>query len=441
MKNSVLLPMTISAIVASLTAAPALAGGQHGAEIPTTKSVVTLKDFDFFRSLETPPFGVGENPVGVAVDGKGNVLTGLLFTGDILEVKPGSGKSSQFSKLPIVNPVPPPPAELDENRDPIDPGCPIRPSGQTRTAFMTGFARHRRGDLYVGLPTCDSEVNIHGIWRVSRNGKKTEPFAPLPVQDLPKGLAFSKGGNFPLYVTNLHDFRVSRDECRDALGTPDACTLKIWSIDHKGNVTDWIEDPLLFGNPDSPLDHPHGVNGIVVDKKGKNVYVTITDFGRVLRIPINKDGSAGDPEIFFEEDDPPEDPEERDLFGMDGITQGPDGNFYIVIVRTDQLIAIPPDGSDYTEMVVGHPLDGPTQLVFGKGYYSRKSLPPLYITSGSGRRIFLWSLAAFNPNGLLEGVKELINFGALTEEEAIDLNPRPALVRVLLEADGRRRGY
>jgi hypothetical protein len=31
-------------------------------------------------------------------------------------------------------------------------------------------------------------------------------------------------------------------------------------------------------------------------------------------------------------------------WGMDGITIGPDGNFYIVIVRTDELVALPPDG-------------------------------------------------------------------------------------------------
>ena len=98
------------------------------------------------------------------------------------------------------------------------------------------------------------------------------------------------------------------------MGTANACSLKIWRIDQSGAVSVWKESPLFYGSPDSPLLHPHGVNGIVVDDAGQNVYVTVTDYGRVIRIPINGNGSAGTPQVVFEN---------VNYWGMDGITDGP----------------------------------------------------------------------------------------------------------------------
>jgi hypothetical protein len=320
---------------------------------------------------------------------------------------------------------------------------------------------HRSGNLYVGLPNCDPAT--HGIWRVHPDGS-AEPFAQVPLSQLPKGLALTNG-DFPLYVTDLHDFTHSRDA--DLTLRPEvpncrvqACSLRIWRIDQNGQVIIWKESTLFYGSVDSPLLHPHGVNGIVVDKAGKNVYVTVTDHGRVIRIPINSDGSAGSAEVIFESPtEPPPDAGGNPLnqgmpryWGMDGITIGPDGNFYIVIVRTDELVTLPPDlqactgsppspcnGSSIQVLHQGHPLDGPTQLTFGeskrdgKDDKAGKSLPPLYITNASGRRTFFVNGARFYGNGdLISGIGVLIGFGAISEVEAIDLQPHSSLVRMLL---------
>lgn len=123
---------------------------------------------------------------------------------------------------------------------------------------------------------------------------------------------------------------------------------------------------------------------------------------------------------------------------MDGITVGPDGNLYIVIVRTDELVVLPPDGSSIQVLHQGHPLDGPTQLVFGPDHdvhHRRKqnSLLPLYITNGAGRRVFFVNGARFFGEGdLLAGIGLLVGFSAISELDAVDLQPRPSLVRVLL---------
>ena len=115
---------------------------------------------------------------------------------------------------------------------------------------------------------------------------------------------------------------------------------------------------------------------------------------------------------------------------------GPDGNLYIVIVRTDQLVALHPNGSGFKVLMQGHPFDGPTQLTFGKGKAGAGAadLPPLYVSNGSGARVFFYSLAAFGlgQGNLLSGINQLVNAGIRTAAEVIDLQPHPSVVRVLL---------
>jgi sugar lactone lactonase YvrE len=407
--------LLIACAMLVVTTTPML--GKDAADpIPNPTAVVTVKDFDFFAT--------GNNPVGVAVDHSGDIKTGILglpilgprASTPIYSITP-EGESSLFVNLPLATDIGPC-RDARPGRDFISPGVQQEP-----TPFMTGLVYHRNGDLYVGLPNC--QPGTHGIWRVTPDGT-AQVFATVPLSQLPKGLAFSNGG-FPLYVTDLHDFTHSRAQCKAVVGTPNACTLRIWRIDENGTVTVWKESTLFYGNPDSPLLHPHGVNGIVVDNAGQNVYVTVTDWGRVVRVPINKDGSAGAAQVVFED---------INYWGMDGITQGPDGNLYIVIVRTDQLVSLHPDGTGFKVLVQGHPLDGPTQLTFGKGKAGAGAadLPPLYITSGSGARVFFFNLAAFvfGQGNLMTGLNQLVNLGIKTPNEIIDLQPRPSLVRVLL---------
>jgi sugar lactone lactonase YvrE len=401
-------------VIAAFAMAPA---AQAADAIPNQppKAVVTIKDFDLFVT--------GNNPVGVAVDHRGDLKVGILglpvfgprSSTPIYTVTP-EGESSIFTNVPLATDLNPC-RTARPGRDFVAPGVLQEP-----TPFMTGFAYHRNGDLYVGLPNCDPQT--HGIWRVSRDGT-AQPFAAVPLSQLPKGLAFTNGG-FPLYVTDLHDFTRSREDCKKALGSPNACVLKIWRIEQNGSVSVWKESSLFYGSPDSPLLHPHGVNGIVVDDSGQNVYVTVTDSGRIIRIPINRNGSAGDAQVVFEN---------FNYWGMDGITIGPDGNLYVVIVRTDQLVAVHPDGTGFKVLLQGHPLDGPTQLTFGKGKagVGAADLPPLYITNGSGARAFFYQVAyALGQGNLLQGLNQLVNLGIQTPEQIIDMKPHPSVSRVSL---------
>jgi hypothetical protein len=96
------------------------------------------------------------------------------------------------------------------------------------------------------------------------------------------------------------------------------------------------------------------------------------------------------------------------------------------------LVALHSDGSSFRVLVQGHPLDGPTQLTFGKGSAGpgKAALLPLYISNGSGARIFFYNVAfALGQGSLLNGITQLVNLGAQTAEGVIDLQPRPSVVR------------
>ncbi|MGH1344262.1 MAG: hypothetical protein ACRBN8_22075 [Nannocystales bacterium] len=83
----------------------------------------------------------------------------------------------------------------------------------------------------------------------------------------------------------------------------------------------WLESPLLEGDPALPgppdrFPVPIGANGM--DVVGNDLFVTVTDYGRVVRIPLDG-GQPGTPEVFVENDD---------LFGIASVDFDDAGNFY-----------------------------------------------------------------------------------------------------------------
>ena len=103
---------------------------------------------------------------------------------------------------------------------------------------------------------------------------------------------------------------------------------------------------------------PLGANGLAFDAAGENLYVSVTELGRIVRIPLNADGSAGDAVVFVE-----------DLEGMglpDGMTFDGAGNLYVAVVGNDKVVSISPQG-EVTTLDEGSPLQNPSDLRFGVG--------------------------------------------------------------------------
>jgi sugar lactone lactonase YvrE len=260
------------------------------------------------QTLATFDPSKGEFPEGVAVDKRQNVYVGLALTGEIRRFAPEGG-SSTLATLPIGG------------------------------GFLLGLATDARGNIYAALASFDPAT--HGVWRVERDGLQ-ERIAALPANGGPNALAFDKAGN--LYVTD------------SALGA-------VWRIPRGGEPELFIQHPLL--EPERGTQIP-GANGIALAER--SLLVTNTRFGRIVRIPIGRDGTAGEPTTLIERDD---------LIGADGVALDVRDNLYVVMFggpAGGRLVRISPDGQ--VEQLAGEAegLTGPASLAFGTAEHARKAV-------------------------------------------------------------------
>lgn len=142
----------------------------------------------------------------------------------------------------------------------------------------------------------------------------------------------------------------------------------------------WLSDPLLAGTGEL-VGVPLGANGI--DVSGRTVYVAVTEGGRVVAIPIGRDGRAGRPSVVS--DDPA-------LAGIDGLVVGPDRQLYAVINQQNTLVRISLGGAVTVLATPDQGLEYPGSLVFaprsrGEGDRGRNE-PTVYLTNMSIGELF-----------------------------------------------------
>jgi sugar lactone lactonase YvrE len=217
------------------------------------------------------------------------------------------------------------------------------------------------GDLYVAMAAGADK----GVWRVDREGQKEL----LPGSNqifFANGLAFDDRGT--LYVTESVSTAV-------IVGGKPAGPGGIWRIPRGGEAEVWMRDEILRGT--GALGQPVwiGANGIAYYRG--NLYVTNTEKGTVLRIPVQKDGSAGVPEVLATLQDVPEFPIPLPFGPMgDGIALDVHGNLYVVVLTRSAVVRL--DAQDLSQETVAafpaSPLDFPASLFFGTGKGERTSL-------------------------------------------------------------------
>jgi sugar lactone lactonase YvrE len=233
---------------------------------------------------------------GLTIDRRGNVYVGLAFQGRILKIAP-DGRRSTFATLPIGS------------------------------GLLIGLAVDAADSVYAAVDSFDPATQ--GIWRVSSARAAPIRVAALDPTGFPNGLAFDRQGD--LFVTD------------SSLGT-------IWRISRFGGAaTAWLSSPLLAGDPSlSGI----GANGIAFWHG--DVYVANSDRMSIVRVPVNRDGSAGTPRVYVA--DPA-------IGFADGIAFDARGSLYVASSftsntlvriapdRTIQLLATAADGLDYTASV------------------------------------------------------------------------------------------
>ncbi|PUB20794.1 sugar lactone lactonase YvrE [Promicromonospora sp. AC04] len=204
---------------------------------------------------------------------------------------------------------------------------PLPPDGGTSTpvlgtAIATGLVHMGNGDSYVGYAA--GSPTHTGIWRI-RDGAPPVRIAALPAASFPNGMAADENGK-TLFVAD------------SALGV-------IWRIPLSGNApTKWLDAPEL--KPSGFL----GANGLRVHQG--SLWVTNMDHGTLVRIPFQRGGTAGVPEIRAS--------------GLDGIDDfafvGRSQTVVAALNGANQVALVDPDGTHQVVLTAADGLTGPTSV-------------------------------------------------------------------------------
>ncbi|MFF1444333.1 hypothetical protein [Streptomyces sp. NPDC058295] len=189
-------------------------------------------------------------------------------------------------------------------------------------AVVLGITRAQDGTLYVNYAT---GTRATGIWRIPSGGGKPRQIAQLPPTGLPNGLAL--------------------DERRGVLYVADSVLGTVWRVPTSGGKPKaWATGAAL--EPTNPRPAARvGVNGLRIHRDA--VWVSNTNTGTLLRIPVRESGCAGTIETrakgLYAIDDFAFVDRHRDtvlaaLTGGSELTQvRPDGTHRVVLTRKDGL--------------------------------------------------------------------------------------------------------
>jgi len=189
-------------------------------------------------------------------------------------------------------------------------------------AFVGGVVRADDGALYflyaAGTP------KLTGVWEL-RPGSSPRQIAPLPANSLPNGLALDPAHGY-LYVAD------------SVLGT-------VWRIPVVGGrATAWATGPAL-----APVGYL-GANGIKVHDGA--VWVSNTDRGTVVRIPVTPHGTAGQPRVAASE-----------LAGIDDFAfTGPGDNLIAALDQPDMVALVRPNGTHTIVLTMTDGLQNPSAI-------------------------------------------------------------------------------
>ncbi len=254
---------------------------------------------------------LGETPESIAIDKHENIY--LSMSNTIRRITP-QGQMSVYGTLPIP-------------------------------AFALGVKVGPDNCIYTASTSLDPSVQGAFLWRICQPGQIAEEYAELDHSGGPNDLAFDDKGN--VYVTDPQ------------LG-------KIYKIDSCRHVTTWASGPLLTGDPNNPalFFSPLGADGIAFDQNKKNLYVSNLDHGKIIKIPVNKNGSAGTQQVFVSS---------PLLVGADGIAFDTRGDLWVAVGSQDRLAHVTKHGV-VSVIAEGGDLDGPASVAFGTKGSDKRTL-------------------------------------------------------------------
>ncbi|MDQ0579467.1 hypothetical protein [Streptomyces rishiriensis] len=188
----------------------------------------------------------GETPENIALEPDGSADLTFSTARQVVNVTP-QGRRRLLATLPAV----------------AKPATPV-----VGRAVVLGITRAQDGTLYVSYATGTPAT---GIWRIPSGGGKPRQIAQLPPKGFPNGLAL--------------------DERRGVLYTADSALGTVWRVPASGGKpTAWATGAALEPRNAPPAARV-GVNGLRIHRDA--VWVSNTNAGTLLRIPVLETGCAG----------------------------------------------------------------------------------------------------------------------------------------------------
>ena len=325
------LVVTLALAVVLLVALAAPAGANTAVWHPCTVATFAAGDYGSF--LE-----------GMAADSHG-ILFGTLTTWGYVS-EDGSVADSNIGEIWSVAP--------DGDKGLVA-TLDLSPNG-----MLLGIAVDRRDRVYVVSADFGEPQTVgSGVYRVDPDGSLVKVIA-LPAGSSPNGLAV-RGDR--AYITDSALGAVWSARVGDRVATPAA---------------PWIQDALLA--PGDPASDPTmmglGANGIAF--RGARVYVSVSDYGRIVCVPIHAGDTPGTPQVVCEV---------PELVTADGIAFDAPGGLWVTTnwgttggAPSGALYRLSPSGA--VQQLADDPgwLNYPTMPVFGS---TRATNHTLYIANGA----------------------------------------------------------
>lgn len=268
-------------------------------------------------------------PEGLCVDSQSNLYATVSFTGELVKLN----ADGTYHHVAYV------PSEEDSGKGQL-----IGIEADNQDYIYAAYKEHSRFDNLLDPfhPGCrDVTIVKSGVYRVD---PQTGEVVPI----------LTRGDGWPVCFPDDVDIDDSGN-----IYVSDLTYAGIWKISPDGEAKLWSSDPLLnWSDPILPL----GINVLVLDRLQENVYAATTTIeGRIVRIPIKEDGSAGEAVLHS-----------RGHTFFDGIEIDDEGYIYASEPGLNQIIVVSPEAAEFgitprKVITMGPPLQGPTSLALRDG--------------------------------------------------------------------------
>jgi sugar lactone lactonase YvrE len=255
-----------------------------------------------------------QNSEGLAVDESGDMYVSFSFLGKVVRVRDGETTTEDVGSVP-------------------------------------GLGAQDFGPLGLAIDGDDVVVAVQsatsgGVWRIPKSGGEAARIPGTEEIGFANDVAVDDEGI--IWVASSVE---GKDESGANVGG-------VWRI-ADDTVEKWLVAPVIGGTGTSGLPAPIGANGIEV--RDDTVYVSVTEQGQVVAIPIGSDAKPGTPSIYAKD---------ANLGGADGITFDDAGNLYVASIGQSHIVRVDKDDQAVT-VIAGNEdgLDYPSTVKFGAGQY------------------------------------------------------------------------